>query len=294
MLRNLLRYILRQCFISLFRNLGLALASMSIIAVSLILLGAFLLVAVNTGEMIRGLESSVEIGVFLEEGANRELLEEKLDQLEGVKSYLYISRHQGLEELSRELGEEDIFKEMEGEHNPLPDAFRVTSTEAEMVPLVAEQIRDFPGVEKAEYGGEILSWMQRLGHWINILTLGMGALLAAAAVYLIVTTIRLSLLSRREEVSIMKYLGAGNWFIRFPFLLEGMIIGWVGTVLSVAVLAAGYNYLASYLSDLELVFFWRPVTDSETLFPIWAGLLLLGTLIGGLGSLLALRRFLKV
>ncbi len=294
MLLNLLRYNFRQCFISLSRNIGLALASMGIIAISLIILGAFILVAVNMEQMASGLESSVEVAVFLEDDAEEEAVEEELRHLEGVESYTFVSRHEGLEDISRELGDEDLLSEVEGEHNPLPDAFRVSALDAEIVPELAAQIENFTGVEKTDYGGELLNWMLRFGQWVNIISVGVALILIAAAVFLIVTTIRLSLLSRQEEVGIMKYLGASNWFIRFPFLLEGMIIGLVGTLVSVIILVLVYYNLASYLHDLELVFFWRPVTEPAILIPIWVGLLVLGTLIGGMGSLFSLRKFLKV
>ena len=294
MFRNLARYTIRQCFQSLGRNIGLALASAAIIAISLILLGGFLLVAVNMDEMVEGLESSVEVGVFLEDGADHDSIEEQIARLDGVEEYTFVPREEGLEQMGRELGDADILGEVEGEHNPLPDAFRVTASDPEMVPELARQMAGFTGVEEADYGGELLEWMLQLGRWVNVVSVGVGLLLAAAAVFLIITTIRLSLVSRQDEVGIMKYMGASNWFVRFPFLLEGMIIGWVGTLVAVALLATGYYSMVSYLEGLELVFFWQPVTDAGALVSIWVGMLILGTLIGGLGSLVSLRRFLNV
>jgi len=111
---------------------------------------------------------------------------------------------------------------------------------------------------------------------------------------LIVTTIRLSVVARQDEVGIMKYLGASNSFIRFPFLLEGVVIGWTGTLFAIVALGLGYEQLATSLQQEALTFFIRPVTDPALILPIFGGLLLLGTLMGGIGSIVSVRKFLRV
>ncbi len=291
---NLLRYSLRQCFQSLFRNLGLSLAAAGVIAVTLLVLGSFLLVAVNTDRLVQQMGSEVEIGVFLEEDASSQEVENHLNQLAGVQDFSFISREEALEMMAEDLRDEDLLQDIEGEHNPLPDAFRVQAREAEEVTDLAAQLEEIPGVEEANYGGELLEGVLRITRWINVALLGGGILLAAAAVFLILTTVRLSLLYRSEEISIMKYLGASNWFVRLPFLLEGMIIGWSGTLVAVILLALGYYYLASSTEQIEMLFAWQPATDPAVLYPVWLGLLAAGTIIGGLGSLWSLRKFLKV
>lgn len=298
MFLNLFFYSLRQCFQSLIRNLGLALASAGMVAVSLFLLGSFLLLGINVEQLMRGLETSVEIGVFLEhesgQASPRESVEEEIRHLEGVKSYEFVNREEALATMSQELGDETMLEDLEGEHNPLPDTFLVRAERAELVPELAQEMEGISGVEKTDYGGDLLNWLMALGSRLNLVFLGASGLLAAASIYLVVTSIRLSLLTRAEEVGIMKYLGASNWFIRFPFLLEGMIIGWVGTLLAVGVLATGYYYLANTMQQIDLLFLQQPVTAPSELLLVWLGLLVVGTLIGGIGSLLSLHRFLKV
>ncbi|HOB86872.1 MAG TPA: permease-like cell division protein FtsX, partial [Bacillota bacterium] len=235
-----------------------------------------------------------EMAVFLVEDADQEAIEAQLDGLPGITDYRFVSRDDGLREFARSLNAQSLFKELEGENNPLPDMFRVRAAEAELVPELAQKIEGLAGVESVEYGEELVDMLVRVSRWVNRASLTVSILLAAGAIFLIVTTIRLSVLARQEEVSIMKYLGASDWFVRLPFLLEGMLIGWLGTLVAILVLGAGYFRLAAIFIKEAQLFFLQPVTAAEQLVPIFLGLLILGTLMGGIGSTLSIRRFLKV
>ncbi len=291
---NSFRYCMRQSVVSLLRNLWLAVVTAGIIAISLGILGGFLLLAVNADQMIINIESNVEIGVFLEDGGNIESVRQQLDNHTGIHSYTFVSKEQGLDDFSRSLGDRVLLVGMEGEDNPLPDLFRVRALKAEDVPAIAAEIASSPHVELADYGEELVGRLLTITGWVNTLFLAISMLLALGAILLIITTIRLSVLARQDEISIMKYLGASNWFIRFPFLLEGMTMGWIGTVAAAAALAVLYYRLASSLQQEALTFLIQPVTDTARLLPIFIGLLLLGTLMGGFGSFISVRRFLRV
>lgn len=291
---NSLKYCSRQTFVSLSRNLWLAVVSAGMIAISLAILGAFLLVAVNTNQLMRNIESNVEIGVFLFDGADIQTLEAKLSSLEGIHNFTYVSKHDGLREFGRSIGDPSLFQGLEGENNPLPDMFRVRARQAGMVPLLAGELEKLPGVEMVDYGEEMVGRVVKITGWVNRVSLSVSILLALGAILLIITTIRLSVLARQDEVSIMKYLGASDSFIRFPFLLEGMLMGWVGTLAAMASLGVVYYRLATVLQREALVFFLQPVTSFNQMAPIFGGLLVLGTFIGGLGSLVSIRRFLRV
>ncbi|HHX74812.1 MAG TPA: ABC transporter permease [Firmicutes bacterium] len=291
---NSFKYCLRQSFVSLRRNFWLAVVTSCIIAVSLAILGGFLLLAVNARQLMSDIGTNVEISVFLYDDAETAALEAEISALDGVDTVRFISKHDGLAEFARSLGDESFLVGLEGDNNPLPDAFRVRALHTEAVPALAAAIRALPGVELVEYGEEIISRLVKITGWLNSLFVGISGLLAIGAVFLIVTAIRLSVLARQEEIGIMKYLGASDWYIRFPFLLEGMVMGWLGTLAAVAALFAGYSRLVVYLKQDALIFFIRPVTAGEQLLPIYAGLVLLGTLLGGLGSSISIRKFLRV
>ena len=291
---NSFKYCLRDSFVSLRRNFWLAVVTASIIAVSLAILGGFLLLTVNAGQFIRDVEANVEIAVFLLAEADVQLVEQQLQQLSGIESITFISKEDGLADFSASLGDPSLLAGLKGADNPLPDAFLVKTTDASLVSELTEKIRSLPGVEMADYGEELVARLLKLTGWLNKLFVGVSILLALGAVFLIITTIRLSVLARQEEIGIMKYLGASDWYIRFPFLLEGMAMGWIGTLASPAALGLAYSRLAASLQQDAFAFFIRPVTAVEQLVPIFLGLLCLGTLMGGLGSVISVRKYLRV
>lgn len=291
---NALWYSSRQTLISLARNFWLAVAAAAMIAVSLTILGAFLLVAVNAGQLMKNIESTVEINVFLHEDADVRGIRNKLGGLSGIEEFIFVSKHQGLREFEQSLGDSSLLSGLDGDNNPLPDSFRVRAGHADLVPVLARQIAEYPGVKKVRYGEEWLGTLVKVTKWVNIISLGVGALLAAAAVFLIVTTIRLSVVAREEEVGIMKYLGASNWFVRCPFILEGMLVGFTGALVALVGLGLAYYYLVDWLQRETLIYFWYPVTDTQVLMPLLGGLLVLGLLMGGIGSVISLRKFLRV
>lgn len=294
MLINYLKYCFRQTVISISRNRWLALVSAGMIAVSLAILGGFLLVAVNTNQVMQNIQSNLEVAVFLDDAADIPALEKKIVQLDGISSYRFVDRHHGLQEFGRSLGDEALLEELTGESNPLPDLFRVRGTEAGLIPALAGQIEQFPGVESVDYGRELVQSITRVSGWLNSISIGISALLAVGAIFLVGTTIRLSVVIRHEEIEIMKHLGASNWFIRLPFLLEGLAIGWGGTLVAMAALGLVYYRFAVFLIQKSPIFFLRPVTAPAQLILIFAGLLVLGTAMGGLGSIFSIRRFLRV
>jgi cell division transport system permease protein len=291
---NSFRYCLRQGYLSLFRNFWLAVVTAGMIAVSLAILGGFLLVAANAGQIMRSIESTVDISVFLYDDADVEEIRQKLIALEGVESLAFVSKEEGLTEFSRTLGDRVPLSDLEGENNPLPDMYRVRVARTDLVPALSAEIQTMAGVEAADYGEQLVLLLTRITGWLNRLLLTVGTLLALGSVFLIITVIRLSVLARQEEIGVMKYLGASNWFIRFPFLIEGMVMGWMGTLVAVLGMGLAYGRLAAFLQRETIAFFLQPVTHLPTLFTILAGLLVAGTVMGGLGSLLSVRKYLRV
>lgn len=290
---NAIKYCLRQGVVSLRRNFWLALVTAGMIAVSLAILGGFLLVALNVGQILHGIAGNVEVSVFLRDDADPEQIRTRLAGIDGVREYTFVPKEQGLADFGRALGDSALFVDLAGETNPLPDMFRVRAGDSALVETIAEEMRAFPGVEFVDYGEELVARLLGITRWLNALFLVVSSLLAASAVFLIVTIIRLSVLARQEEIGVMKYLGASNLFIRAPFFLEGMVMGWAGALAAAAVLAAAYHRLAFSLQREALIFFLQPVTDVEKLWPVFAGLLVLGTVMGGFGSLVSVRRFLR-
>lgn len=287
-------YSMRQSIQSLFRNLWLAIITSGLIAISLVILGGFLLVTVNVNQFIHNVGSNVEISVFLNEGVDATDVEVRLDNLDGVVSHTFVSNEEGLAIFAKTMGDPTLLRELEGENNPLPDLIRVRVTEPEQIAAVAEAIQKYPEVELVDYGSELVTHLMEMTSSLNTLFLVLGVSIAFGAVFLIINIIRLSVLARQDEVTIMKYMGASNGYIRFPFLMEGMVIGWMGTLVAIIILALIYAQFVSYISQDTLILLFQPVTNIAKLLPVFVGLMVVGTLMSGFASFVSIRKYLRV
>lgn len=292
---NVLKYYFREAATSMLRNSWLSIASVGTIIISLLILGSSILLVLNVRHIASTVESSLEITVFLEEnlGEGRlERLEEEIGFIPGVAVVEFVSKDQALDELKRSFGERaDILSGLE-EDNPLPDAFRVKTREAEMVPAAAQQLEQLTGVEQVRYGQGVVEKLLALTRWVRIwgsITMGV---LGFAAIFLIATTIRMSVFARRREIGIMKMLGATNLFVRMPFMLEGMCLGLAGGL--VAALIINFGYLSLLNKVIVTLPFIQLISDPASLYQVLGGLLVLGFGIGALGSAISLHRFLRV
>lgn len=292
---NTIRYYFREAFHSIYRNNWISIASVGVVAVSLLILGSSLLMVLNANHLATGLESSVEISIFVQDKASPaevQALEGQIRALPDVVSVEFVPKARALEEMKQNLGDKkDILAGLE-DKNPLPDTLRVKAVNVELVAPLARQFEVLPQVDQVRYGQGVVEKLMALSRWVRTAGLITMALLGAAAVFLIATTIRLSVFARRREIEIMKFLGATNWFVRFPFLLEGMILGLCGSLLASLVIYFGYLSLVGKL-QLSLPFM-ELITDRRIIEPVLEGILLLGLLIGALGSMISMRRFLKV
>jgi cell division transport system permease protein len=285
----------REAFVSLFRNGWLAASATGMVLVSLFLLGFVSLFALNAAHFSRLVENQVEVAVFLQDNLASDLVRQlgrELRQIKGVAQVSFVSKEEALAKLKRDLGDKSGL--LSGlEENPLPDSFRLRPKDAAAVPLIAKEAAALPGVEKVRYGEGVVEKLVKITNSVRLAALVLVALFGLAAVFLIVTTIRLSILSRQEEIGIMKLLGATNWFIRGPFILEGLIIGASGALLATAILYWGYTALVGQVEQAALIFF-QPVTEKAVLLPVFGAIFGAGLILGALSSALSVHRFLTV
>jgi len=288
-----LRYVIKETSLSLRRNAWMSLASVATVAISLVILGFSLTLVYNTNQLASNIESDLEISVFMGTEQTREQVQEaklKIESLPEVKSVELITKEKALEQFRSSMSNELL--ENLGGNNPLPDKLTVKVVQPDQVKVLAEKLRSIPGIEKIQYGQGIVERILKFTQWIRWVGFTIIGLLAVASIVLISITIRLTVFARRREIQVMKLVGATDWFIRWPFLLEGMILGLVGAILASSIVVYGYLGLVSYIHE-NLTFI--PVTSDQRLVLNLTLLLLgAGTLIGSLGSLVSLRKFLKV
>ena len=298
-------FFLSETFGSMRRNWVMAMAAVITVFISTAILGAVLVTRDNLNQGATNLKNRVMIEVFVKDDATPEQtqsLERKIQGMNDVKSYKYISKEEALRRFRERFGERIVANLP---INPLPASYEIQVKNADRVDSVAQRFFNDPTVDNdpgthngVKYARETVRKM--LGT-ISLIEKGMWvttAIFAAAAVLLISTTVRLSIFARRREVEIMRLVGATNWFIRWPFVLEGFITGLVGAMLAAAFVWVGNWGIANWMQSSQINFlslrvfrmWWQGGTWPLGLMP---SLAILGALLGAVGSLVALRRYLK-
>lgn len=287
-------YIVRETIISLKRNSWMSFASIGTVAVSLFVFGMFLILVMNMNRMVSSLESQVEISVYVKDEVSDSgirALEERITQMQGVESVRYVDREMAMTRFRDRLGDQQFLLDSLGESNPLPNSFEVRVIRPDMVRTAAEAIAEMPGVETAKYGQDVVEHLFDITRLVRLFGLALMFVLAMATLFIISNTIRLTVFARRKEVAIMKYVGATDWFIRWPFLLEGIVLGCLGGIVAALVLRGAYRMIAAKIYD-TLAFF-PLIPENPFLHYVTAAILVCGMFVGALGSTISLKKFLK-
>lgn len=288
-------YFIRETYKSIRRNGFMSFASISTVAVSLLVLGLFLLMFLNTNNLAKYLESQVQISVYMDDKASDEELaavKEKLTKLPGVVEVKSISKEQAMTRFRERLGDQEQLLDALGKDNPFPYSFEVHVDNPERIKQITPQISKLPKVETAKFGQEVVEHLFQLTSILRVGGIILVIFLSMATLFIISNTIRLTVFARRKEVVIMKYVGATDWFIRWPFMLEGMAMGFFGAIIASIIINSTYSAL---LERIHATLAFLPLMPSSPLL-IYLTLFLLaaGTGIGALGSFISLRKFLRV
>lgn len=279
---------------SLSRNGWMTFASVSAVTVTLLLVGVFVLIMMNLNKVADDLENDVEMKVFISLATEQEQLDQietTIGNLPGVDEVTFSTKEEELTDLILDFGDElSLFEQS----NPLFDVFYVRATEPQQTEQVAAQIAELENIEDVKYGeGKIQRLFTVLNTGRNV---GLVLILALlfTAMFLISNTIRITIVARRHEIEIMKLVGATNWFVRIPFILEGMWLGILGSIIPIASVTLLYyninNYLQPRLSGQ--IFELLPLTP--LVYQVGGLILLMGVFIGIWGSFMSIRKFLRV
>lgn len=288
-------YFIQEVFHSLRRNNWMTFASIGTVAVSLFVLGVFLILVLNMNRLAGMLESQVQISVYLEDhltDREKRQIGYDIESLQGIDSVTYVDRETAKERLKERLGDQKYLLDALSEDNPLPDAFEVTVTTPAVVESAAGAIAAMQGVEEAKYGQDVVEHLFDITRLMRIFGFVLMGLLGGATLFIISNTIRLTVFARRKEIAIMKYVGATDWFIRWPFLLEGIVLGCIGGFIAAVALRSFYAAMAAKIYS-TLAFF--PLMPQYPFMNyVTAAILLAGIVIGAIGSVISLKRFLRV
>lgn len=285
---------LRESLKSLGRNSWMTFASVSAVTVTLLLVGVFIVIMMNLNQLADNLENDVEIKVITEPAADAEAiktLEKQVRDTPGVSEVIYATKDEELDKMISSFGDElNLYKQS----NPLGDAFYVKATDPHKTAEVAMKIDTYDNTYQVVYGeGKIEKLFNVLNMSRNI---GMVLILALlfTAMFLISNTIRLTIVARGREIEIMKLVGATNSFVRIPFVLEGVWLGVLGSIIPMAVISVSYYELYSQWQPRLQNELFQLLSATPFILQVNALLLFMGVFIGVWGSFMSVRKFLRV
>ncbi len=296
---NTLFYTIKQGFLNIFRNKMFSLASIATIGACLFLFGLFYGVVMNVQHIVRSIETGVSVSVLFDEGITDERIAEigdLIDKRPEVSHKEFISADDAWAEFSKEyLGEyADGFPE-----NPLEgdDSFNIYLNDVSMQPALVSYLESIQGIRTVNYSEITASTLTGVNEMIVYISIGIIAILLAVSVFLISNTVTIGISVRKEEISIMKYVGATDYFVRAPFVIEGMLIGAIGALIPDAIIYFLYNRLITYVKEEfsympDRIMTFLSVNELfHTLLPVT---FIIGVGIGFFGSIMTVRKHLRV
>ena len=294
MIRTFFRHIL-ESLKSLRRNGWMTVSSISAVTITLALLGVFLVVIMNTVKLAQDMEDNVDVSVFVAYGTDdkgKQQLEKDLKALDHVKKVTFSSQDQELDRIQKSYG--DVWGLFD-QDNPLLDVFVVSATSPEYVKEITKEAAKMTKyVHKASYGEDLSDKIFGIAQGVRTWGLVGSGLLLLVAMFLISNTIRITILSREREIQIMRLVGAKNGYIRWPFFLEGGWIGLLGSIVPIALMIFGYQEFFKIANPVLLRSNYSLLLPDTLSLQISGLLLVIGVLIGSLGSVISMRRFLKI
>jgi cell division transport system permease protein len=287
-------YFVDEAVSNLRRNVLLTLAAVSTVSISLLLLGVVMVSGEVLTKMVSSWEGKVELNVFLRDEITPEqtkALEDSAKGMPEVDKVFYESKEQAFAEYKRMFKDSPAITE-NVDPNALPASFRIKLKDPNTAEAVSARLRGQPGVDEVQFGGEAMKRLLKFTGVVKTILVIAIVLTLSAAVLLIANTIRLGIYARRKEIGIMKLVGATNWFIRVPFMFEGVVQAALGAIVASALV---YGGKVLGLDRIQKVILFLPMTvGNGTVLKVFFTLLAVGVCIGAFGSTLALRRFLEV
>jgi len=288
-------YIIGSAFRGMRKHLMMTTASVSVLIACMIIIGTAYLFAENVSHFMSQIEQQNEIVAFIDEDVPEEdyqPLQQRIENINGVAEAEFVTKDEALEEYRNQLGEEGNYLDSySGENNPLRNSFNITISDLELFESASSSISEMEEIAYVRDTQEVVSVLISLRKVVQILGIWVMVILGLVSLFIISNTIKIAMYNRRTEINIMKYVGATNWFIRWPFLFEGLFIGVLAAAICFALQWYIYNYLIASLfagiGFIELVPFSQLYID---IILIFAGI---GIVVGVFGSMTSIRKYLN-
>jgi cell division transport system permease protein len=290
------RYFIVESFRNVFSNGWMSLASIFTTLASLLVFGAVMALGMNFSYISEQMEAEYQIIVMVDENCAEEAvnaLGEEMRALENVARVDLDRRENRLQKLKADFGDNAFVLDGLDANNPLRNWYKLTLTDLAEAERTAAAAEALSGVAQVYRNADVIEKIRAMSDMVNHVSLWLMLALALVSIFIISNTIKLAVFARRKEINIMKFVGATDWFIRWPFIIEGVVIGFFGCIAAALILGGGYAGMEAMVVELEIHFL-RLKPFSE-MFPFIGGaFLLIGAGLGGVGSLIAVRKHLKV
>ena len=289
---------IRDAFKSVFRNFSLSLASISCISITLIIVAIALLASLNINNFAKMIKEDVTIVVFVDrevEEAGIGVIRAKLDQISNISTITYKSKAELREEMQASSSMlEATMKDWSEEDNPLKDTFQIKVEDIEKIDETASTIEKIDGIDSVNYGETMVNKFLAAFRMVEKGTILAVILLIVVTVFLIINTIKLTIFSRKREISIMRLVGASNFSIKMPFVIEGMILGVIGSIIPILIVIYGYYAMYRHFGGQIFSPLIKLITTEPFIYLISLVVLVIGILVGMIGSYQAVRKYLKI
>ena len=292
--RNI-RYLTQEGLKNIGINRLMSVASVAVLMSCLVIIGFALLLFLNVDSLLKNIESQNVVMAFCEVGASEEdvnFTKEKLGSIDNIESFDFVSKQSAYESVKLSLGDNaDILKNIDSSF--LPDGYRIVVSDMSLFDETVAKISEISTVSSIQQNSDLAKKFEEIRVAVTYISIGVIVVLFVVSMFIIANTVRITMFSRRLEISIMKAVGATNWFIRWPFLVEGICLGLIASVLSFLLLALLYNVMGGAFSSIfgilgnSIVNFW----DYAVL--IFSGFVFVSVITGGLGSLISMSKYLK-
>ncbi|MBS4534811.1 permease-like cell division protein FtsX [Clostridium sp. D2Q-14] len=291
-------YTLKQGLVGVWRNRMMSLASIGSVTSTLIILGIILVLVLNVNNLAVMLEQEFdEIEIFIAEDATKEQIEnlnDKLENINGISEIRYKSKEEALKDMQEQWDDKAYLLE-DLEENPFPDSLIIRIDNIEESEKIVKSVKNMEGIEDIKYFRDIIEKMVNISTLVRNGGLVIIGILVLISIFIISNTIKITVAARKKEINIMKYVGATNGFIRGPFIVEGILLGIIGSIVSIFIIEFSYKYLFEVASKQLYVFSNVYMIPYYNLFgDVVLIFMSIGIGIGIIGSVVSLRRFLKV
>mgnify|MGYP003302697996 CR=1 FL=1 len=287
-----LGYLTKEGFRNVWVNRLMSLASITVLMACLVIIGLGTMLFFNINSLLDNIESQNVIMVYIKDGTEDKEINKmgrKIEDMTNVQNCTFVSKEEAFEAQKKSMGADAaLLADME---NPLPDAYKVTVKDMESFDSTVSELRGMNNVDTVRENSDVADKLVNIRYAVTIVIAGMVILLFIVSLFIIANTIRITMFSRKLEISIMKAVGATNWFVRWPFMVEGVVIGIISSLVSFGVLAGLYQGVVYVFKDLLSLF--EPIA-----FTGYAGYILLifaviGIFTGSVGSLISMGKYLK-